>query len=154
MDFLEEIKFLEMRYVGIWLTQLCVVVQARAACISYVAGFLTFMSIGAFPSFVEDMKVFTILMLRSVWIRVCQNYSSQGWIFYLNQFVDRYLRYVGVIQFVIHVHQLLPVRFTQQNLYCISKFTLKHQQKSNWKLDLSWFSYGYQKCMFLDIFTE
>lgn len=33
-------------------------VQARAACISYVAGFLTFMSIGGFPSFVEDMKVF------------------------------------------------------------------------------------------------
>jgi hypothetical protein len=24
---------------------------------SYVAGFLTFMSIGGFPSFVEDMKV-------------------------------------------------------------------------------------------------
>ncbi|BBN02381.1 ATP-binding cassette, subfamily G (WHITE), member 2 [Marchantia polymorpha subsp. ruderalis] len=33
-------------------------IMARAACISYVAGFLTFMSIGGFPSFVEDMKVF------------------------------------------------------------------------------------------------
>lgn len=31
--------------------------QGRAGCMSYVAGFLTFMSIGGFPSFVEDMKV-------------------------------------------------------------------------------------------------
>ena len=33
--------------------------QGRAGCMSYVAGFLTFMSIGGFPSFVEDMKVDT-----------------------------------------------------------------------------------------------
>ncbi|KAJ7546677.1 hypothetical protein O6H91_08G050300 [Diphasiastrum complanatum] len=33
-------------------------IMARAACMAYVAGFLTFMSIGGFPSFVEDMKVF------------------------------------------------------------------------------------------------
>lgn len=32
--------------------------QGRAGCIGYVGGFLTFMSIGGFPSFVEDMKVF------------------------------------------------------------------------------------------------
>lgn len=31
--------------------------QGRAGCIAYVGGFLTFMSIGGFPSFVEDMKV-------------------------------------------------------------------------------------------------
>ena len=35
-----------------WLTE-----QGRAGCIAYVGGFLTFMSIGGFPSFVEDMKV-------------------------------------------------------------------------------------------------
>jgi len=37
----------------------CVLVpwQGRAGCIAYVGGFLTFMSIGGFPSFVEDMKV-------------------------------------------------------------------------------------------------
>lgn len=34
-----------------------VVKQGRAGCIAYVGGFLTFMSIGGFPSFVEDMKV-------------------------------------------------------------------------------------------------
>ncbi|KAL3698084.1 hypothetical protein R1sor_012160 [Riccia sorocarpa] len=33
-------------------------ILGRAGCMSYVAGFLTFMSIGGFPSFVEDMKVF------------------------------------------------------------------------------------------------
>ncbi|EFJ34268.1 ATP-binding cassette transporter [Selaginella moellendorffii] len=33
-------------------------IAARASCMAYVAGFLTFMSIGGFPSFVEDMKVF------------------------------------------------------------------------------------------------
>ncbi|CAK9199019.1 unnamed protein product [Sphagnum troendelagicum] len=33
-------------------------IMGRAGCMSYVAGFLTFMSIGGFPSFVEDMKVF------------------------------------------------------------------------------------------------
>uniref|UniRef100_A0A3Q7H1F0 ABC transporter domain-containing protein n=1 Tax=Solanum lycopersicum TaxID=4081 RepID=A0A3Q7H1F0_SOLLC len=32
-------------------------IQARAACSSFVFGFMTFMSIGGFPSFVEDMKV-------------------------------------------------------------------------------------------------
>lgn len=34
-------------------------IMGRAGCMSYVAGFLTFMSIGGFPSFVEDMKVFS-----------------------------------------------------------------------------------------------
>jgi hypothetical protein len=31
--------------------------QGRAGCMAFVGGFLTFMSIGSFPSFVEDMKV-------------------------------------------------------------------------------------------------
>ncbi|KAK4765866.1 hypothetical protein SAY87_007508 [Trapa incisa] len=33
-------------------------ILARGACASFVFGFMTFMSIGGFPSFVEDMKVF------------------------------------------------------------------------------------------------
>ncbi|CAN6272505.1 unnamed protein product [Urochloa humidicola] len=32
--------------------------EARGACASFIFGFVTFMSIGGFPSFVEDMKVF------------------------------------------------------------------------------------------------
>jgi len=31
--------------------------QDRGSLLSFIAGFLTFMSIGGFPSFVEDMKV-------------------------------------------------------------------------------------------------
>ncbi|KAF7127180.1 hypothetical protein RHSIM_Rhsim11G0138000 [Rhododendron simsii] len=33
-------------------------IQARGAMLSFIASFLTFMTIGGFPSFVEDMKVF------------------------------------------------------------------------------------------------
>ncbi|KAG6426106.1 hypothetical protein SASPL_110321 [Salvia splendens] len=33
-------------------------IQGRGACSSFVFGFVTFMSIGGFPSFIEDMKVF------------------------------------------------------------------------------------------------
>ncbi|KAL6222898.1 hypothetical protein ACLB2K_006288 [Fragaria x ananassa] len=33
-------------------------IQARASMLMFVSGFLTFMSIGGFPSFVEDMKIF------------------------------------------------------------------------------------------------
>lgn len=40
-------------------------ILARGACASFVFGFVTFMSIGGFPSFVEDMKVtFVILFSR------------------------------------------------------------------------------------------
>ena len=60
------------------------------------------------------------------------------------------VRYMGVTHFVFHVLQLLPSRFTQRNLCCISKFAMKHQQKS----DLPWFSYGYRKCMSVDSLLE
>ncbi|KAH9549331.1 hypothetical protein CY35_10G012600 [Sphagnum magellanicum] len=34
-------------------------ILGRAGCMAFVGGFLTFMSIGSFPSFVDDMKVFS-----------------------------------------------------------------------------------------------
>lgn len=34
-------------------------ILARGACAGFVTGFMTFMSIGGFPSFIEEMKVFT-----------------------------------------------------------------------------------------------
>lgn len=40
--------------------------QARGSCASYVSGFMTFMSIGGFPSFVEDMKVSSIIVMYNV----------------------------------------------------------------------------------------
>ena len=42
------------------------------------------------------------------------------------------------VRFVFHVLRLLPIWFAQQNLCCISKSKMKHQQESIWKLDLSW----------------
>ncbi|KAL3675467.1 hypothetical protein R1sor_025415 [Riccia sorocarpa] len=35
-------------------------ITARAACVAFIVAFLTFMSVGSFPSFIEDMKVFTM----------------------------------------------------------------------------------------------
>ena len=64
------------------------------------------------------------------------------------------LRYVGVIWFVFHVLQLLPIRLTQQNSCCISKSLMKHLQRLDRKLDLPLFSYGtYWKCMYVDFLT-
>ena len=60
------------------------------------------------------------------------------------------IRYVCVIWFVLHVLQLLPVRFTQQYLCCTNKSMLKHLQKLDWKPVLPLSSYGYRKCMFVD----
>ena len=33
-------------------------IMARASCGGFISGFMTFMSIGGFPSFIEEMKVF------------------------------------------------------------------------------------------------
>ena len=62
------------------------------------------------------------------------------------------VRYVaGAIRFRFDtLLQLLPIRFTQQNLCCIRKSTMEHQQQS----DLSWFIYGYWKCLFVDFSIE
>ena len=60
------------------------------------------------------------------------------------------LRYVGVTWFLFHVLQRLVIKFTQQNLCCISKSTMKHMQE----LDFPLFSYGYHKWMFVDFFTR
>ncbi|XP_015698945.2 ABC transporter G family member 12-like [Oryza brachyantha] len=35
-------------------------IQARASCGGFVSGFMTFMSIGGFPSFIEEMRMFTL----------------------------------------------------------------------------------------------
>jgi hypothetical protein len=43
--------------------------QGRAGCMAFVGGFLTFMSIGSFPSFVDDMKVtHTSLLLLFIFL--------------------------------------------------------------------------------------
>jgi hypothetical protein len=48
------------------------------------------------------------------------------------------IRYVGVIWFISHVLQLMPIIITQPNLCCSRKSTMKHLQKKKtyWKSDL------------------
>ena len=36
--------------------------------------------------------------------------------------------YMDVLWFVFHALQLLSIKFTQQDLFCISKFMMKHKQ--------------------------
>ena len=55
--------------------------------------------------------------------------------------------HVGDITVCFHVLQLLPIKFTQRNLCCISKSTMKYQS------DLPWFRYGYHKHVFVDFFN-
>ena len=73
-----------------------------------------------------------LVLPSSMWIR---SYTSWHW----------GIRYVGVIRLVFHVLQLLPITFMLRNLCCISKFVMKHQQKSDWKSDPPWCSYDYRK---------
>ena len=63
-------------------------------------------------------------------------------------------RYVGVIQFFFHIFQLLKIIFTQQNLCCINKPTMKHMQKLDQKLNLSYFNYDSRKCILVDVLTR
>ena len=53
-----------------------------------------------------------------------------------------------VICFVSHNLQLLPIRFTQQNLCCTNKSTMQHPPKTTLKIGrlLSYNSYGYHQC--------
>ena len=46
--------------------------QARGSLLAFVASFLTFMAIGGFPSFVEDMKVFTIFFSPNLYV-ICMH---------------------------------------------------------------------------------
>ena len=46
--------------------------QARGACASFVSGFVTFMSIGGFPSFIEDMKVSYYILHTCTYLYTCE----------------------------------------------------------------------------------
>ena len=63
------------------------------------------------------------------------------------------LKNMGNIWF-FNVLLLLPIRFTQENACCIRKSTMKHMQKPDRKSNLSYFTFGYQKCVFVDFLTR
>ena len=67
--------------------------------------------------FAPSVRVFLFRLLQ---------YFGIGVFSFLNRKGGQEVRYVGVIWSVSHVLQLLPIRFTQVNLYCISKFMTKH----------------------------
>ena len=58
-------------------------------------------------------------------------------------------RHVDVISFVFHVLQLLAIRCTQQKSCCISRSTMRHMLQPY----LPWFSYGYHRCILVDLLT-
>ena len=58
------------------------------------------------------------------------------------------------LAWIFHVLQRLPIRVTRWDLCCISKSTMKHRQKSDWKSDLPNLSYGYWKHIFVDFLTD
>lgn len=55
---------------------------------------------------------------------------------------SRIVKRVGVIWFDFSVVQFLLIVFTQQDACQVSKYVMEHMQKSNWELDLPWFSCG------------
>ena len=66
--------------------------------------------------------------------------------------------YVGVIWFLFLVLRFLligsdRIRSMCSSLCWIDEFTMKRQQTSYRKPDLPWFSYGYWKCAFVDLFS-
>ena len=65
-----------------------------------------------------------------------------------------HIRYVGIIRFVLYDLQLLPIKFTRQNLCCISKLVMKHLLKSYRKSDLPSLSNDYRKCMYASSLSE
>jgi hypothetical protein len=56
-----------------------------------------------------------------------------------------------LVQF-FNLLQLLPISLTHQNVGCIRKSTMKHEQNLDWKLDLPLFCNDYWNCMFVDFF--
>ncbi|KAA8528071.1 hypothetical protein F0562_035060 [Nyssa sinensis] len=54
-------------------------ILARASCAAFISGFMTFMSIGGFPSFIEEMKIFYIERLNGhygVGVFILSNFIS------------------------------------------------------------------------------
>ena len=64
------------------------------------------------------------------------------------------IKVCGCYSGCFHVLQLLLNRFTQQKLCCISKSLMKHQQMSDGKSNLLWFSYDYRNCIFVDFLID
>jgi hypothetical protein len=72
--------------------------------------------------------------------------------------LDSLVRVCGwfLIPFSCSPLELLLIRYSREIIWCCkSKSTMKHQQKSDWKLDLPWVNCDCRKnCMFVDFETN
>ncbi|RWW82156.1 hypothetical protein BHE74_00009420 [Ensete ventricosum] len=72
-------------------------IQARGSVLMFVGGFLTFMAIGGFPSFVEDMKVKQLEIFRTCMKLIANSFFSNNKIFRAERLNGHY----GVAAFMI-----------------------------------------------------
>lgn len=82
-------------------------ILARGACGGFVSGFMTFMSIGGFPSFVEEMKVNNLIhdiISRKCLLRAFLPLTLASWFFFCLKQVfyrERLNGYYGVTVFIL-----------------------------------------------------
>ncbi|PIN13387.1 Transporter, ABC superfamily (Breast cancer resistance protein) [Handroanthus impetiginosus] len=90
-------------------------ILARGACGGFVTGFMTFMSIGGFPSFIEEMKVFTRERLNG--------YYGVA-VFILSNFLSAFpfLVAVSVITGTITFYMVYRSGFSHYVFYCLNIF--------------------------------
>nr|DAD29642.1 TPA_asm: hypothetical protein HUJ06_031110 [Nelumbo nucifera] len=91
-------------------------ILARGACGGFVSGFMTFMSIGSFPSFIEEMKVFSRERLNG-------HYGNA--VFILSNFFSSFpfLVAVSVVAATITYYMVkLHSGFSHYVFYCINLF--------------------------------
>nr|GEW95421.1 ABC transporter G family member 15-like [Tanacetum cinerariifolium] len=91
-------------------------ILARGACGGFITGFMTFMSIGSFPSFIEDMKIFTRERLNG--------YYGVG-VFVLSNFLSSF-PFLVAVSFVTGtiVWNMVKLNhgFSRYTFYCLNLF--------------------------------
>ncbi|KAK6138315.1 hypothetical protein DH2020_027899 [Rehmannia glutinosa] len=90
-------------------------ILGRGACGGFVTGFMTFMSIGGFPSFIEEMKVFSRERLNG--------YYGVG-VFILSNFLSSFpfLVVVSAITGTITFYMVFREGFTRYVFFCLNLF--------------------------------
>lgn len=74
-------------------------ILARGACGGFISGFMTFMSIGGFPSFIEEMKASIVIYILSSWDCFLKNGAKHllVQVFYR----ERLSGYYGVVVYIL-----------------------------------------------------
>ncbi|KAL6527809.1 ABC transporter G member 15 [Orobanche minor] len=90
-------------------------ILGRGACAGFVTGFMTFMSIGGFPSFIEEMKVFSRERLNG--------YYGVG-VFILSNFISSFpfLVVISAITGTITFYMVFRAEFSRYVFFCLNLF--------------------------------